>query len=275
MNLDKLVTIYREKGYTLLDARASVCQDIILSLISKSSFKNHVTIKGGVVMYNISKSLRRATQDMDFDFIRYSLENDAIIAFINKLSDSSNDINVIIDGDIVRLHHQDYDGKRVYIKLFDKFNNSIDGKLDIGVHKNFNIEQEEYYFSLNSIKGSVTLLINSCEEIFVEKLKSLLKFGIRSTRYKDLFDFYYLINNKKLDNKKLLKIMNILIFEDKEMIENNINDVEVRLERIFKSKNFRKNLNNPKVNWLDVSIDVALECILNFFKKIEKDYQFV
>ncbi len=32
-----------------------------------------------------------------------------------------------------------------------------------------------------------------------EKLKSLLKFGIRTTRYKDIFDIYYLINNTNIN----------------------------------------------------------------------------
>lgn len=37
--------------------------------------------------------------------------------------------------------------------------------------------------------NSVTLLANSKEQICVEKIKSLLKFGITSTRYKDIFEY--------------------------------------------------------------------------------------
>ena len=72
MNIDELITKYREKGYSLVDARSTVCHDIILSKIFKSKFKEHITIKGGVVMHNISKSMRRATQDLDMDFNDYS-----------------------------------------------------------------------------------------------------------------------------------------------------------------------------------------------------------
>ena len=61
-------------------------------------------------------------------------------------------------------------------------------KLDIGVHKYFELEQDEYIFDFDIFDGSVSLLINSPEQIVCEKLKSLLKFGIRSTRYKDIFD---------------------------------------------------------------------------------------
>ena len=36
----------------------------------------------------------------------------------------------------------------------------------------------------------VNLLVNSNEQMLVEKLRSLLKFGALSTRYKDFFDIY-------------------------------------------------------------------------------------
>ena len=62
-------------------------------------------------MMAISKDKRRATQDLDIDFIRYSLDDSAIRNFIEKLSD--NDIKIKITSAIKKLHHQDYEGKRV------------------------------------------------------------------------------------------------------------------------------------------------------------------
>lgn len=270
MNLDELITKYRENGYSLADARSTVCQDIVLNKIAKSNFKAHITVKGGVVMHNISNSSRRATQDLDLDFIRYSLKNEAIMEFIKRLNKTKDGIQVIVEGNIEDLNHQDYDGKRVYIRLIDNYNNYIDSKLDIGVHKNFDIEQDEYYFNLASMKDSVCLLINSKEQIFTEKLKSLLKFGVRSTRYKDLFDFYYLISETKLNKTKLIKNIDILIFEDKSIYENNFNDIRKRLNNIFKSPVFKRNLDNPKANWLDVNIDVVIKTILNYIVELEE-----
>ena len=48
-----------------------VCQDILLAKISKGALNRNITIKGGVVMHNISKDSRRATRDLDLDFIKY------------------------------------------------------------------------------------------------------------------------------------------------------------------------------------------------------------
>ena len=99
-------------------------------------------------------------------------------------------------------------------------------------------------------------------------LKSLLKFGFLSTRYKDIFDFYYLINNENLDKDKLQKCFNILIFEDNEMSEKNINDIFKRLNRILHNKNYLKNLNTAKNNWLELPINDVVNNILDFFAEI-------
>lgn len=269
MNLGNLIQKYIENGYEEIDAIAKVCQDIILIKISKSGFKEHITIKGGVVMHNISKDKRRATRDMDMDFIKYSLDDDSIREFINKLNKVDDGINIDIIGNITKLHHQDYKGKRVNIKLSDEFNNKIDSKLDIGVHKEFDVDQDDYCFDLSVINQNISLLINSKEQIFVEKLKSLLKFGVRSTRYKDIFDFYYLINYEKLDTKKLLKYIDILIFKDYLMEEKTVDDIINRIALVLSNKRYSNMLSFADNNWLEIPTDKVIKSVLNYFENLK------
>ena len=268
MNIKNLIKQYMDEGYTLLDAESKVAQDIILSKISKSKFKKNITIKGGVVMHSISKDKRRATRDLDLDFIKYSLDDESIENFIKELNNLEDDIQIILYGKIIPLHHQDYNGKRVFIKLTDNYSNSINTKLDIGIHKLLEIEQDDYYFDLGILKENVNLLINSREQIFTEKLKSLLKLGVRSTRYKDLFDFYYLINNCNLDKVKLIKSFEVYIYNDDKMRENNLHDIYERLSSILNSKLYKNNLSNPKNNWLDINIDNAIKAVLNYIENL-------
>lgn len=270
MDLGKLVNLYIRDGYELADALAKVSQDIILLKISKSSLNQNVTIKGGVVMHNISKDKRRATRDMDFDFIKYSLKDESIKKFIEKLNSVKDEITINIKEKIEELHHQDYDGRRVYITLVDKYNYRIDSKLDIGVHKDFDIEQEEYCFNLDTISESVTLFINSKEQIFAEKLKSLLRFAYTSTRYKDIFDFYYLIKHGNLNKMKLEKYIDKIIFRDELLNVNNFNDIYKMLNLIFNNRRFIFNLKNVKVNWLDIPINEVINSVLEFIETFEK-----
>ena len=124
---------------------------------------------------------------------------------------------------------------------------------------------------MDLFKENINLLINSKEQILTEKLKSLLKLGFRSTRYKDLFDFYYLINISGIDSKKLINCLDILIFQDDKMKENNIKDVIRRLKQILKSKRYLNFLNNPNANWLQLPIDKVINNILNYFNELEKE----
>ena len=271
MNIKDAILFYQNKGYEYADAESKVSQDIVLSKIWNSKYKNNITIKGGVVMYNISNNIRRATRDLDIDFIKYSLEDESIRNFIYSLNNDKDNIKIEIVGNIASLHHQDYDGKRVLIKISDKYGNSINTKLDIGVHKLFELEQEEYYFDLSLINKQINLLINSKEQIFVEKLKSLLKLGFVSTRYKDIFDFYYLVNISKLNKNKLLKNIEILIFNDDKMRENNIEDILNRLSKTLKSSRYINHLNDPVVNWLDIPIEDAINSLLKYIEELSEE----
>lgn len=270
MNLNDLINQYVKKGYKRDDAISKVAQDIILFKISNSIFKESITIKGGVVMHSISKDSRRATRDLDIDFIKYSLEDDSINNFILKLNMINDGIKIEAEGKIENLHHQDYDGKRVYVRLTDSNGYIINSKLDIGVHKLFDIRQDSYCFELDIIGEYVILLVNSKEQIFAEKLKSLLKFGITSTRYKDIFDFYYLINYEKLNRNKLLKYIDIIIFRDSSIKENNLQEIITRTEIIFKNRRYKSMLNQANNNWLNLPVDDVIEEILKFLASLEK-----
>ena len=270
MNIQELIKEYHSIGYNTRDAMAKVGQDIILSKISKSPYINNVTIKGGVVMHNISKDKRRATRDIDLDFIRYSLEDNQIRQFISGLGKVKDGIKLeIVNDEIIELKQQDYKGKRLELKLIDNYDNSLVIKLDLGVHKNASIAQEELVFSLDVLNESVVLLVNSKEQIFVEKLKSLLVFGRASTRYKDILDFYFLINETNLDKGKTYLLINDYIFLNESLEYYNMNDIYSELKGILSSNRFIRNFDNIKNNWLELPIDEVINSILNFIASLE------
>ncbi len=270
MNIEELRYKYIKEGFNLANASAKICQDIILSKISKSTLNKNITIKGGVVMYGLSNDKRRATRDLDMDFIKYSLDDSSINNFINKLNEVNDGISIMIDGNIEDLNQQDYKGKRVNIKLVDNNNFSVSAKLDIGVHKNLDIKQDEFCFCLESLEEKVTLIINSKEQIIAEKLKSLLKFGIRSTRYKDIFDFYYLIKYTNLNKKELTFLLQKLIVKDKTMKENSVVEIVSDLSIILNNNEYKNSLSQARNNWLELPIDNVIYEITNFFESLKQ-----
>lgn len=264
INLDDLIEQEIANGYGDANARAKVCQDLILKAISTSPLSQNVTIKGGVVMRSKTKNIRRATQDIDIDFIRYSLQDDSIDRFINMLN-CLDGIKFVRNGAIEALKQQDYKGKRIFIEISDSFGNRIPSKIDLGVHTKLNIEQEEFCFDIAFDDEGASLLINSNEQMFTEKLRSLLRFGAVSTRYKDIFDMYYLCKN--LDKKRLFVCLETYIFKDEEMRENDIEGVLKRVRRTFEDKSYLERLNTSDKKWIDMDASKVTAKILEFLEE--------
>ena len=253
----------QKQGYKGANANARLCQDIVLEAIAKGKLRRNVTIKGGVVMRSLTGDVRRATQDMDIDFIRYSLADDSIQKFIQELN-IFDDIHIEITGAIEPLKHQDYHGKCVNIRIYDDEGFSINSKIDFGVHKDLAIHQEEYCFDVCMDDDGASLLMNSREQMMTEKLRSLLKFGPASTRYKDIFDLCYLIDHVQAD--ALDVCMRHYIFDDPGMREQNYQDVSRRLERTFNNRLYQRRVRTTRNNWLGIRETEAFKKIRSFFQ---------
>ena len=264
-SIREMIRQARAQGFLDDNAESKVCQDIILKALSESSLCRNATIKGGVVMRSITRDSRRATQDMDIDFIRYSISDDSIRAFIMAL-DCLPDIQIVQTGTITELKQQDYHGKRVHIRISDHTGDVIESKIDLGVHKHLQIGQEEYCFDIGCYDNGANLLINTKEQMFAEKLRSLLKFGPNSTRYKDIFDMYYL--SEYVDVSKLKECIHEFIFADPGMRENSMEDVNKRIKRTFENESYVKNLTASRHNWLAENPRDVLSTLRSFLQKL-------
>ena len=253
------------KGYNDDTADAKIAHDVVLKAISAAGFRENLTVKGGVVMSGITDLIRRATMDMDVDFLRYSISNASVrhfIAVLNRVSDC----RIQIVGRIIELKHQDYHGKRLFLKITDGHKVSVKTKLDIGIHTWSDVRQSDFDFKIVTDASSVSLQTNPKEQIFVEKLKSLLRIGPVSTRFKDVYDMYYL--RTRVRKGILRKTIQTHIFEDDKIRERNTTGIISRLERIFKDKGFLKGLHTPASAWLDVPTEEVTKTVVDFLAKL-------
>ncbi len=253
-------------GYSDDTAYAKIAHDIVLKAVRDSGFHDNLTVKGGVVMSSLTDVERRATMDMDLDFLHYPLANDAMRKFISGLNRAAQ-CRIRISGKIETLRQQEYRGKRIHLSLTDETGFDIETKIDIDVHTRLNVAQIDRLFKVVVDGSEVLLPVNPNEQIFVEKLKSLLRFGSASTRFKDIFDMYYLSSRtSRLATKKLIEEY---ILDDENMRENSISDIKTRLARTFDSKMFMRSLSRPVNAWLDVPAKEATATIIAFVSSLE------
>lgn len=265
MSIHDLVNLNVSKGMTINQAENFACQQIVLNKIAKSPMVDQVLIKGGVLMFNMTHSLRRVTTDIDFDFIKYSISDESIKLFIELLNKYDPEVK-IKTLKLQPLHQEDYNGKRVLTLISDK-TYKIRFKLDIGVHTLFDIEQSSACFSFSNEKDFV-LKVNPCEQIFAEKLYSLAKHDVLSTRYKDVFDMYYLISNSLLDDKIVKKCL-LHLLENNSRGLKQISDISDIVKRVFSDNIYVKNIKTSKDKWVDEEYETIFSSILSYLDSLK------
>lgn len=252
------------KGFDFRHAESLVAQGIILSKIAHSRLKDSITLKGGVVMFNKTCNARRATIDMDIDVIRYSIESKSIDAFIKSLNFADDGILVSRNGKIEKLRQEDYQGCRIRLSLIDQTGFALSLKMDIGVHTLLAIKQESDSYFVEIVGETVTLLTNPNEQIFGEKILSLVKHGITSTRYKDVSDMYFLVSNRLLDRIKTKNFLSLCLPVSR---ASSLEDIYLRIAETFENHAFAS-LASAAQTWIDADYQTMTQTILDFLSSL-------
>jgi len=267
INLRDAVIKEEQKGFDHKHAESLVAQEVILRSIAHSRLKDSITLKGGVVMFNKTSSLRRATIDMDIDVIRYSIEPKSIDAFINALNFDSQGLRILRLGEIEKLKQEDYQGCRIRLSIEDKARYKLTLKMDVGVHTLFGINQENDSYFIGVTEENIVLLTNPSEQIFGEKVLSLVRHGIASTRYKDIADMYFLISNDLLTKEKVKRFFSFVLPVNH---AKNIEDIYLRLSETFHDETFSPLASSASSNWTGMDYQVMTETILDFLGSFER-----
>lgn len=248
-------------GMTNDEAQSYACQEIILSKISSSPFADNVLLKGGVVMFNETHNIRRTTRDLDFDFIRYDISEKSIKNFISLLNKSYPEFSVKYIS-IDDLRQDDYKGKRVVVLIKDK-TRQLRFKMDIGVHTLLSVEQKTSCFVFENGDNQLFLKVNPPEQIVAEKLYSLAKHGVLSSRFKDIFDIYYFIEKKILNREIIKECLNALLLSKKYNLSS-LEDVCSVISTTFEDKDYIKNFDSSNDGWIDTDREVIFKGILDY-----------
>ena len=265
--LKEQIAELRAVGYRALPAQAKVAHDAVLLAMHRSGFKTKSAIKGGIVMSSITGDIRRATMDMDVDFVHHSISVRSIERFVRGLNRVMPELEIGIDGKITDLKHEDYRGKRVYVSVKDNsLNRPLRTKIDIGVHTHEEMAQVEYGFDVVTAPEKAELQANSNEQMFAEKLASLLRHGALSNRPKDVFDMYYL--SSRLQLKVVRQYVSTLVYANKRCPTADKRGVLETLRRTFGSARYMRKLASARINWLGISPRVAMSAILKVVESL-------
>ncbi len=180
----------------------------VLMRLEKSKYRDNIILKGGVLLSSIIGEDLRTTKDIDATLKSLPLNIDAIRNIFDEILsiDINDDVNFeIVNIKDIRLDDV-YGGFRINVKgTFDK----IRANFFIEITTGDIITPKEIKYKYNSIfeDKKINIMAYTIETIIAEKFESIISKNITTTRAKDFYDLYMLMNKHKSDinNTNLVK----------------------------------------------------------------------
>ena len=165
-----------------------------LERISLSEYKNKFILKGGMLVASFVGIETRSTMDMDTTVIGFPLSKERLRNVINQVLDVPIDDGVSMTLEKLEDIHDesDYPGIRVtIIAVLDKTKQRM--KVDVTTGDPITPQAIDYRFSLLLEKRTIAIMAYNIETVLAEKLETILSRGTTTTRMRDYYDVYILM----------------------------------------------------------------------------------
>lgn len=224
----------------------------LLERISISKYKDNFILKGGMLISAMLGIDSRTTMDMDTTIKGFPLTKDNITNIMDEICNIEIDDNVTLKINKVELirEEDDYGGYRITFEA--KYNNEMPVimKIDITTGDKITYKEIKYSFTLMLEDRKIQIWSYNVETIIAEKFEAIVKRGVLSTRIRDYYDVYMLINtqNKIIDKKTLKDAITLtaqhrgtseIIKDWKKIVEKIANDSKMRQQwKRYQKDNF-------------------------------------
>ena len=181
--------------------------DRFLERLSCSKYKDNFIIKGGILVTSMVGVSLRSTMDIDATIKNLNLSEEDMLKVVKDIANISLDDNISfeIKGVQTIMDNFEYPGVRIELNaLIDKMITPL--KLDISTNDVITPREIEYAYNLLIEDRKINLWAYNLETILAEKLETILSRNVLTTRLRDYYDVYTLMNiYKDQINRKILK----------------------------------------------------------------------
>lgn len=180
----------------------------VLMRLEKSNYKNNIILKGGVLLSSIIGEDLRTTKDIDATLKSLPLSIESVKNIFEEILSINIEDNVnfeIFSIKDIRLEDE-YGGFRINVKgTFDKIRTNFFIEITSGDI----ITPREIKYEYNSIfeDKKINIMAYTIETIIAEKFESIISKNVTTTRSKDFYDIFMLVNKNRenINNKNLVK----------------------------------------------------------------------
>ena len=276
MNSDKLNDIIKKKSKGNNNLAHHLHQmfffEHVLMRLEKSKYKDNIILKGGVLLSSIIGEDLRTTKDMDTTLKSLPLNIDSIKNIFGNIL--SIDINDNVNFEIASIKdirlEDEYGGFRINVKgTFDKIRTNFFIEITTGDI----ITPREIEYQYNSIfeDKKINIMAYTVETIIAEKFNSVISRNIISTRAKDFYDVYMLMNENNINNENLIKAIKNTF--NNRNTEYNINRFKEIIELLKESNSLKQvyfNYQNKLEYTKKVSFEDTIDAIIKIVNILEE-----
>lgn len=198
----------KENNVTAQSVLQTYMLERLLERISISKYKDNFILKGGMLISAMLGIDSRTTMDMDTTIKGFPLTKDNITNIMDEICNIEIDDNVTLKIKKVELIREDDDYGGYRITFEAKYNNEMPVimKIDITTGDKITYKEIKYSFTLMLEDRKIQIWSYNVETIIAEKFEAIVKRGVLSTRIRDYYDVYMLINTQsKIIDKRTLK----------------------------------------------------------------------
>ena len=276
MNSDKLNDIIKKKSKGNNNLSHHLHQmfffEHVLMRLEKSKYKDNIILKGGVLLSSIIGEDLRTTKDMDTTLKSLPLNIDSIKNIFGNIL--SIDINDNVNFEIASIKdirlEDEYGGFRINVKgTFDKIRTNFFIEITTGDV----ITPREIEYQYNSIfeDKKINIMAYTVETVIAEKFNSIISRNITSTRAKDFYDVYMLMNENNINNENLIRAIKNTF--NNRNTEYNINKFKEIIELLKESNSLKQvyfNYQNKLEYTKNVSFEDTIDAIIKIVNILEE-----
>lgn len=245
----------------------------LLERISISKYKDNFILKGGMLISAMLGIDSRTTMDMDTTIKGFTLTEENVKNILTEICDIKIEDNVEFQLKKVSLIREsdDYGGYRATFEA--KFNNEMPVimKIDVTTGDKITYREIEYSFDLMLEDRKIKIWSYNIETLLAEKFETIISRNIATTRIRDYYDVYMLMNTQRKNiNDVILKDAIAFTAEHRGTTEK-IENCEIIIEAI-KNDEYLKSLwqKYKKDNFYAQEIEYSE--LINVITKVGKIY---
>lgn len=240
----------------------------ILEKISKSKYKNHIILKGGLLISSLIGVEMRSTLDMDTTIRGLPMNEENISKILHEILEITIDANIVYR--LIKLERiRKEDLYEDFCATISCRYGKINANLNIDITTGDIITPKEIQYSYEKIleEGSISILTYTIETIIAEKFETISSRNITTTRARDFYDLYmlYKLYKSKIDRNVLKEAITLtsqhrnsfsLVLQYKEIV------------KLFYQSNSLKNLWDKYIQNNPYAKEISFDDTISIYEEI-------